>query len=203
MPKKPNDTNKPQHKQNQQTKDYEVGYQKPPKHTQFQKGQSGNPKGRPSKKPSIDLESVLKKVFGRLVDIQEGGQQKQITYIQALLTQYANNIASNPSSKDLEFILKHFPVGQKQVYLHKSSEHDQAILQNFAQHFQRQATQTNESKNESEVTVIDDLEDQNAPSDELSTQEHIGRAVEEEKRKRHEEIQKLLGDDIDSDIDFY
>ena len=26
---------------------YEVGYGKPPKHTQFKKGQSGNPKGRP------------------------------------------------------------------------------------------------------------------------------------------------------------
>lgn len=26
--------------------DYEVGYGKPPKHTQFQKGQSGNPRGR-------------------------------------------------------------------------------------------------------------------------------------------------------------
>ena len=27
--------------------DYEVGYGKPPKHTRFKKGQSGNPKGRP------------------------------------------------------------------------------------------------------------------------------------------------------------
>ena len=27
--------------------DYEVGYKKPPKHTQWEKGQCPNPKGRP------------------------------------------------------------------------------------------------------------------------------------------------------------
>ncbi len=29
--------------------DNDAGYRKPPKHTQFKKGQSGNPKGRPRK----------------------------------------------------------------------------------------------------------------------------------------------------------
>ena len=29
---------------------YEVGYRKPPRHTQFQKGQSGNPGGRPRRR---------------------------------------------------------------------------------------------------------------------------------------------------------
>ena len=28
-------------------RDYEVGYSKPPRHTRFTKGQSGNPQGRP------------------------------------------------------------------------------------------------------------------------------------------------------------
>ena len=31
--------------------DYEVGYGKPPKASQFKKGQSGNPRGRPRKQP--------------------------------------------------------------------------------------------------------------------------------------------------------
>ena len=30
--------------------DYETGFGKPPKHSQFKKGQSGNPKGRPKKR---------------------------------------------------------------------------------------------------------------------------------------------------------
>ena len=29
-------------------RDYEVGYGKPPRHTRFTKGQSGNPRGRPA-----------------------------------------------------------------------------------------------------------------------------------------------------------
>ena len=34
--------------------DYEVGYGKPPKNTQFRKGVSGNPRGRPKKAPDFD-----------------------------------------------------------------------------------------------------------------------------------------------------
>ena len=35
------------------TLDYEVGYGKPPLHTRFQKGKSGNPKGRPRGKKNM------------------------------------------------------------------------------------------------------------------------------------------------------
>ena len=41
---------------------YEIGYGKPPKHIQFKKGQSGNPKGRP-KKPK-NLAALILKTFG-------------------------------------------------------------------------------------------------------------------------------------------
>ena len=36
-----------------EAEDYEVGYGKPPKNTQFKKGKSGNPLGRPKKKKNL------------------------------------------------------------------------------------------------------------------------------------------------------
>jgi hypothetical protein len=62
---------------------YEVGFGRPPKRTQFKKGRSGNPKGRPRKKP--DIYSELTKVLRENVAITVEGQQKKVTVQLALL----------------------------------------------------------------------------------------------------------------------
>ena len=62
---------------------YEVGFGKPPKRTHFKKGRSGNPKGRPPKKP--DLYSELTKVLRENVTITVDGQPEKVTVQQALL----------------------------------------------------------------------------------------------------------------------
>jgi hypothetical protein len=62
---------------------YEVGFGKPPERTRFKKGRSGNPKGRPRKKP--DLYSELTKVLRENVTITVDGQQEKVTVQQALL----------------------------------------------------------------------------------------------------------------------
>jgi hypothetical protein len=62
---------------------YEVGFGKPPKRTRFKKGRSGNPDGRPRKKP--DLYSELTKVLREKITITVDGQQEKVTVQQALL----------------------------------------------------------------------------------------------------------------------
>ena len=60
---------------------YEVGFGKPPERTRFRKGHSGNPKGRPRKRP--DLYSELTKVLRENVTVE--GQQEKVTVQRALL----------------------------------------------------------------------------------------------------------------------
>ena len=51
--------------------DYEVGYGKPPKATQFKPGQSGNPRGRPP--GSLSLAEEARKLLDEMVETKSGG----------------------------------------------------------------------------------------------------------------------------------
>jgi hypothetical protein len=61
----------------------EVGYCKPPKHSQFQKGKSGNPKGRP--KGSKDAASIMNELFLKPLTIIHNGKPTKIPTIAVVL----------------------------------------------------------------------------------------------------------------------
>lgn len=63
--------------------DYEVGYGRPPKHTQFRAGSSGNPKGRP--KGSKGMKSILRKELRETVQIIENGRKIKVTKCEMLI----------------------------------------------------------------------------------------------------------------------
>ncbi len=62
---------------------YDVGYARPPQHTRFKKGLSGNPYGRPPKKP--DFYTELRRVLHEDITITVDGEPQQVTVQQALL----------------------------------------------------------------------------------------------------------------------
>lgn len=63
--------------------EYQVGYGKPPKHSQFKKGRSGNPRGRP--KGSKNLATDVREVLALPVPISEGGKQSTVSTQMAML----------------------------------------------------------------------------------------------------------------------
>ena len=61
---------------------YEVGYGRPPRHSRFRPGKSGNPKGRP--KGSKSLKAILEAALSSPVTIPENGVPKKFS-LQELL----------------------------------------------------------------------------------------------------------------------
>ena len=80
--------------------DYEVGYGRPPKASQFQKGESGNPKGRPKKDPKQvpeqhpSIAAVFRKVCNQKVKTNGQGGEQYMTKSEASVTQLMNKAAS-------------------------------------------------------------------------------------------------------------
>ena len=83
---------------------YEVGYRRPPKHTRFKKGQSGNPKGRPKK--SKNLETLVQQELDTGITVKEGGREKRVTKREAIAMRVVNGaLAGHPRQLELLFKL--------------------------------------------------------------------------------------------------
>jgi hypothetical protein len=87
---------------------YEVGYRRPPKHSQFKKGQSGNPRNRQAKK-SPSFADFIDMAFARQVTIREEGKPKNKTLIEVITRKLVDSAAQgNAEALDLLMLLNDY-----------------------------------------------------------------------------------------------
>jgi Family of unknown function (DUF5681) len=65
-----------------------VGYGKPPVHTRFKPGQSGNPKGR--RKGQRNVHTVVGEVLSQRITIREGNRTRSVTKLDGVIVTMVN-----------------------------------------------------------------------------------------------------------------
>jgi hypothetical protein len=85
------------------TAEERVGYRRPPKHSRFRPGQSGNPGGRPLGVKS--LSDIVRKIVGQKVTVTENGRTRRIPRLEAILLRAASE-ASRGDASSLRLLLQ-------------------------------------------------------------------------------------------------
>jgi Family of unknown function (DUF5681) len=117
-----------------------AGYGKPPKHTQFKPGESGNPKGRPKGGKNIKTE-VLEKL-NSTVTVQKNGRLKKISTRRALL-EVLGNKALRMDQRAIEQLIRLAEKYDQPAIetIDSMSSDDQAILDAFVQRVKKEHAQ--------------------------------------------------------------
>ena len=87
---------------------YEIGYGKPPRHSRFQKGQSGNSRGRP--RAANNFTTIVGEALREPVVINENGRRKRATKAEVIGKQLVNKAAKGDTKLILlliSFLEKH------------------------------------------------------------------------------------------------
>ncbi|MGB9419053.1 MAG: DUF5681 domain-containing protein [Acidobacteriaceae bacterium] len=96
---------------------YEVGYGKPPRNTQFQKGVSGNPRGRPKK--ALDFDRELLRQSRATITLNENGNRRSVSKHEAAILQLLNK-AIGGNVPALRTYLAHYQVASEKIALQTS-----------------------------------------------------------------------------------
>jgi uncharacterized protein DUF5681 len=113
-----------------------VGYGHPPQSTRFLKGRSGNPKGRP--KGSLNVRTLLAATLRERVVINENGQRKAVTKLEAALKQLTNKAASGDLRAIVQLVELATEAEEKLAVPQKAvtGEIDQKVMQGILDRFQ-------------------------------------------------------------------
>ena len=133
--------------------DYEVGPGRPPLHTRFKKGRSGNPGGRSAK----SLPALLADALNETVFVTIDGRRRKITKREAIVTQMVNKSTSADlrATKMLIDMMK--DVEQKSGAVSpppepdRLAEADKEVMQQFVARLRRQILQEIEEAKTAEL----------------------------------------------------
>ena len=115
-----------------------VGYGRPPRHTRFKPGQSGNPKGRP--KGSKSYKATVGAILNEKIKVHTPQGPKRITKLEALVHSSLNN-ALKGDAKAADQVLRmareaglvdEVAEAFDQLTMQQLLEEDKAILERFA-----------------------------------------------------------------------
>ncbi len=134
-----------------------VGYGRPPVTTRFQKGNSGNPKGRP--KGSLNLATVFTKTLREKVVINESGRRRTVTKLEAALKQLVNRAAGGDLRALRQLVELSRDAEAKQSVSGApdpiTKELDQEVLDGIMKRFKGE-----EEKASKDLPEVDDVNDQ-------------------------------------------
>lgn len=82
---------------------YEVGYCRPPEHSRFQRGRSGNPSGRP--KDSKNFKTLLRQILNEQISVQDGVNSRKVSKREAITRRLIIG-ALKGDSRDLNTLLR-------------------------------------------------------------------------------------------------
>ncbi len=134
--------------------DDKTGYGKPPKHTQFKPGQSGNPAGRP--KGTKHLKTDLEEELGEMIVVREGGNPKTVSKQRAMVKSLAAKaVHGDPRAAalviDMMYRLLHEDEAEDTSL--GPSPDDKAILEAYGERLLRKSDETPQDSNGSDAAV--------------------------------------------------
>ena len=120
------------HSEDTDMPDYEVGYKKPPKFSQFHKGQSGNLKGRPQ--GTKNLKTDLQEELVEQIRVTEGGRTVTISKQRAMVKRTIELALKGhmPATQLLtKLIATYLAMDETGDHAAPLSQDDRAILEQF------------------------------------------------------------------------